>query len=93
KKKDKTLKKKMAPTEEPEECEAPAPKKIKKEKMETADGASPKTPDLNGNVKKKKLKVKNSHSSEEKKGTKGKGKKKKKRRGNLWSRPATNPVR
>ncbi|KAI4880014.1 hypothetical protein NFI96_031325 [Prochilodus magdalenae] len=66
KKKDKTLKKKkMAPTEEPEECEAPAPKKIKKEKTDTADGASPKTPDLNGNVKKKKLKVKNSHSSEE----------------------------
>ncbi|XP_036439166.1 nucleolar RNA helicase 2 isoform X2 [Colossoma macropomum] len=65
KKKDKTMKKKKAATEEAEDCDPPAPKKIKKEKMDTANGASLKSPDLNGNLKKKPLKVKTSHSSDE----------------------------
>ncbi|KAL6466372.1 hypothetical protein MHYP_G00241760 [Metynnis hypsauchen] len=66
KKKDKTMKKKkQAATEEAEDREPPAPKKIKKEKMDAANGASPKSLDLNGNLKKNPLKVKTSHSSDE----------------------------
>ncbi|KAL7855446.1 hypothetical protein AOLI_G00190500 [Acnodon oligacanthus] len=66
KKKDKTMKKKQAATEEAEVCEPPAPKKIKKKKkMDEANGASPKSPDLDGDLKKKPLKVKTSHSGDE----------------------------
>ncbi|KAL7841834.1 hypothetical protein SRHO_G00255250 [Serrasalmus rhombeus] len=65
KKKDKTPKKKAAATEEAGDCEPPAPKKTKKEKMDAANGASLKSPDLNGNLKKKPLKVETPHSGEE----------------------------
>ncbi|XP_072526296.1 nucleolar RNA helicase 2 [Salminus brasiliensis] len=59
KKKDKTKKKAMAALDNSEECDPPAPKKIKKEKKNTAVGSS----DLNGNIKEEPLK--NSHSSDE----------------------------
>lgn len=65
KKKDKTKKKKMTETEESADCDPPAPKKVKREKMDTANGTAQKSPEVNGNFGKKPVKVKNSHSTDE----------------------------
>ncbi|KAF5895641.1 nucleolar RNA helicase 2 isoform X2, partial [Clarias magur] len=65
KKKDKTKKSKMTVTDESADCDPPAPKKIRREKMDTADGTAQTSPDVNGNIRKKPAKVKNLHSSDE----------------------------
>uniref|UniRef100_A0A4W4EQQ2 RNA helicase n=1 Tax=Electrophorus electricus TaxID=8005 RepID=A0A4W4EQQ2_ELEEL len=54
----------MAATEEIEECQPPAPKKIKKEKRDTANGTVQKSLDVNDNLKEP-LKVKTIHSIDE----------------------------
>lgn len=64
KKKDKA-KKKMTMTEESADCDPPAPKKLKREKMDTANGTVQSSPDVNGNIRKKPVKVQNLHSSDE----------------------------
>ncbi|GAA6079306.1 nucleolar RNA helicase 2 isoform X2, partial [Tachysurus ichikawai] len=61
KKKDKA-KKKISIIEESAECDPPAPKKLKREKKDTADGTVQSSPDVNGNVRKKAVKV---HSGDE----------------------------
>uniref|UniRef100_A0A4W4ERI9 RNA helicase n=1 Tax=Electrophorus electricus TaxID=8005 RepID=A0A4W4ERI9_ELEEL len=63
-KKNKTKKNTMAATEEIEECQPPAPKKIKKEKRDTANGTVQKSLDVNDNLKEP-LKVKTIHSIDE----------------------------
>ncbi|TSP25434.1 Nucleolar RNA helicase 2 [Bagarius yarrelli] len=57
KKKDKT-KKKSTPTDESADCDPPAPKKLKRAKMDTANGTVQISPDVNGNVGKKAVKKK-----------------------------------
>ncbi|KAF4071502.1 hypothetical protein AMELA_G00274100 [Ameiurus melas] len=65
KKKDKAKKKKTTATEESADCDPPAPKKVKREKMDTANGTVQKSPDVNGNFGRKPVEVKNLHSSDE----------------------------
>ncbi|XP_053475086.1 nucleolar RNA helicase 2 isoform X1 [Ictalurus furcatus] len=65
KKKDKAKKKKTTVTEESADCDPPAPKKVKREKMDTANGTVQKSPDVNGNFGRKPVEVNNLHSSDE----------------------------
>lgn len=65
KKKDKAKKKKTTVTDESAECDPPAPKKVKREKVNTANGTVQKSPDVNGNVGRKLSKVKSLPSSDE----------------------------
>ncbi|XP_062864324.1 nucleolar RNA helicase 2 isoform X2 [Trichomycterus rosablanca] len=67
-KKKKKTKKIMAATED-SECDPPATKKVKREKMNTANGTVQDSPDVNGNKKNKPLKVNNDSSDEHVNGT------------------------
>lgn len=65
KKKDKAKKKKTTVTDESADCDPPAPKKVKREKMDTANGTVQNSPDVKGNTGSKPVKVKNLHSTDE----------------------------
>lgn len=55
----------MTGMDESADCDPPAPKKVKREKMDTANGTTQKSPEVNGNFGRKPIKVKNLHSTDE----------------------------